>query len=182
LLKEFPDCAVLVDEAYYEFTGKTCLSLLKKYSNLVVIRTFSKAFAIPSLRLGYVVAREEFINELLKIRGPYDVNMAALVAAQALLADQKPWQELVNHLMQEVKPQLESFLREQGVRFYPAEANFLLVEPKGGAPAAVNYLKEQGILVRAMRPPLENCFRMSLRRMVDMERFFGSFQDFLQKH
>ena len=182
LLKEFPDCAVLVDEAYYEFTGKTCLSLLKKYSNLVVIRTFSKAFAIPSLRLGYVVAREEFINELLKIRGPYDVNMAAVVAAQALLADQKPWQELVNHLMQEVKPQLESFLREQGVKFYPAEANFLLVEPRGGAPAVVNSFKEQGILVRAMRPPLENCFRMSLRRMADMERFFGSFQDFLQKH
>ena len=176
LLKEFPDCAVLVDEAYYEFTGKTCLSLLKKYSNLVVIRTFSKAFAIPSLRLGYVVAREEFINELLKIRGPYDVNMAAVVAAQALLSDQKPWQELVNHLMQEVKPQLESFLREQGVRFYPAEANFLLVEPKGGAPAAVKYLKEQRILVRAMRPPLENCFRMSLRRMADMERFFLAWQ------
>ena len=182
LLKEFPDCAVLVDEAYFEFTGKTCLSLLERYSNLVVIRTFSKAFAIPSLRLGYVVAREEFINELLKIRGPYDVNMAAVVAAQALLADQKPWQELVNHLMQEVKPQLESFLREQGVRFYPAEANFMLVEPKGGAAAAVNYLKEQGILVRAMRSPLDHCFRMSLRRMADMERFFGSFQDFLQKH
>ncbi len=82
LLKEFPDCAVLVDEAYYEFTGKTCLSLLKKYSNLVVIRTFSKAFAIPSLRLGYVVAGDQFINlvmEFLKIQADrrYDwrVNM-----------------------------------------------------------------------------------------------------------
>ena len=178
LLQEFPDCAVLVDEAYYEFTGKTCLSLLEKYSNLVVIRTFSKAFAIPSLRLGYVVAREEFINELLKIRGPYDVNMAAVVAAQALLADPQPWQELVNHLMQEVNPRLESFLSEQGVKFYPGEANFFLVEPKGGAKAAVNYLKGQGILVRAMRSPLEHCFRMSLRRMADMERFFRSFQDF----
>jgi histidinol-phosphate/aromatic aminotransferase/cobyric acid decarboxylase-like protein len=62
------------------------------------------------------------------------------------------------------------------VGFYPAEANFLLVEPKGGAPAAVNSLKEQGILVRAMRPPLENCFRMSLRRMADMERFFLAWQ------
>ena len=176
LLREFPECAVLVDEAYYEFTGKTCLSLLKRYSNLVVIRTFSKAFAIPSLRLGYVVAQEEFINELLKIRGPYDVNMAAVVAAQALLADQEPWQELVNHLMQEVKPQLENFLWEQGVKFYSGEANFLMVEHKAGAPAAVNYLKEQGILVRAMRPPLENCFRMSLRRMADMERFFLAWQ------
>ena len=125
------------------------------------------------------MAREEFINELLKIRGPYDVNMAAVVAAQALLSDQAPWQEMVNHLMQEVKPQLESFLREQGVKFYLAEANFLLVEPKGGAAPAVSYLKEQGILVRPMRPPLENCFRMSLRRIEDMERFFESFQRYL---
>ena len=178
LLKEFPDCAVLVDEAYYEFTGKTCLSLLKKYSNLIVIRTFSKAFAIPSLRLGYVVAREEFINDLLKIRGPYDVNMAALVAARALLQDSKSWQELVSHLMGESKPALEQFLKEHGVRFYPGEANFLLVEPKGGATAAVSYLKEQGILVRPMRPPLENYFRMSLRKMVDMKLFFKVFGDY----
>jgi len=170
---------VLVDEAYYEFTGKTCLSLLKKYSNLVVIRTFSKAFAIPSLRLGYVVAREEFINELLKIRGPYDVNMAALVAARALLQDRKPWQELVQHLMGESKPALEQFFKEYGVQFYPGEANFLLVEPKGGAAPAVSYLKEQGILVRPMRPPLEGCFRMSLRRIEDMERFFESFLRYL---
>ena len=99
--------------------------------------------------------------------------MAAVVAAQALLADQEPWQELVQHLMQEVKPQLESFLREQGVKFYPGEANFLLLEPKGGAPAAVNYLKEHGILVRAMRPPLENCFRLNLRRRSETEEFFG---------
>ena len=179
LLQEFPDCAVLVDEAYYEFTSQTCLSLLKKYSNLVVIRTFSKAFAIPALRLGYVIAREEFINELFKIRGPYDVNMAALVAARALLQDRKPWQELVQHLMGEAKPALEQFLEKNGVKFYPGEANFLLVEPKGGAAPAVSYLKEQGILVRPMRTPLEHCFRVSLRRIGDIKRFFESFQSYL---
>ena len=178
LLQEFPDCAVLVDEAYYEFTGQTCLHLLNKYPNLVVLRTFSKAFAIPSLRLGYVIAREEFINELLKIRGPYDVNMAAIIAARALLQDRKPWQELVSHLMGESKPALEQFLKEHGVRFYPGEANFLLVEPKGGATAAVSYLKEKGILVRPMRPPLENYFRMSLRKMEDMKLFFKVFGDY----
>ena len=178
LLKEFPDCAVLVDEAYYEFTGQTCLHLLNQYPNLVVLRTFSKAFAIPALRLGYVVAKEEFINELLKIRGPYDVNMAAIVAARALLQDPQPWKELVRHLMKEVKPTLENFFQENEIKFYPGEANFLLVEPKGGATEAVNYLKGQGVLVRAMRPPLENCFRMSLRRMYEMERFFSSFKDF----
>jgi histidinol-phosphate aminotransferase len=179
LLKEFPDCAVLVDEAYYEFTGQTCLQLLQKYSNLIVLRTFSKAFAIPALRLGYVVAREKFINQLLKIRGPYDVNMAAIVAAQVLLADPQPWQQLVSHLMWEVKPRLESFLLDEGVKFYPGEANFFLVEPERGVTAAVAYLKKQGILVRAMRPPLEQCFRMNLRKMGEMEKFIIVFRDFL---
>ena len=179
LLQDFPDCAVLADEAYYEFTGQTCLHLLKQYPNLVVLRTFSKAFAIPALRLGYVISREEFINELLKIRGPYDVNMAALVAARALLQDRKPWQELVQHLMGEAKPALEQFLEKNGVKFYPGEANFLLVEPKGGAAPAVSYLKEQGILVRPMRTPLEHCFRVSLRRIGDIRRFFESFESYL---
>ena len=178
LLQEFPECAVLVDEAYYEFTGQTCLDLLPKYPNLVVLRTFSKAFAIPALRLGYVVAREEFISQLLKIRGPYDVNMAALVAAWALLQDREPWQELVQQLMVVSKPALEQFLIEHRVRFYPGEANFLLVEPKGGATPAVSYLKERGILVRPMRPPLEHCFRMNLRKMEDMQHFFEVFGDY----
>ena len=178
LLQEFPECAVLVDEAYYEFTGQTCLDLLPKYPNLVVLRTFSKAFAIPALRLGYVVAREEFISQLLKIRGPYDVNMAALVAAWALLQDRESWQELVQQLMVVSKPALEQFLIEHRVRFYPGEANFLLVEPKGGATPAVSYLKERGILERPMRPPLEHCFRMNLRKMEDMQHFFEVFGDY----
>ena len=178
LLQEFPECAVLVDEAYYEFTSQTCLDLLPKYPNLVVLRTFSKAFAIPALRLGYVVAKEEFISQLLKIRGPYDVNMAALVAAWALLQDRESWQELVQQLMVVSKPALEQFLIEHRVRFYPGEANFLLVEPKGGATPAVSYLKERGILVRPMRPPLEHCFRMNLRKMEDMQHFFEVFGDY----
>ena len=105
--------------------------------------------------------------------------MAALVAARALLQDRKPWQELVQHLMGEAKPALEHFLKEHGVRFYPGEANFLLVETKGGAAPAVSYLKEQGILVRPMRPPIENCFRISLRKMEDMQHFFKVFGDYL---
>ena len=181
LLKEFPDCAVLVDEAYYEFTGQTCLHLLNQYPNLVVLRTFSKAFAIPALRLGYVVAKEEFINELLKIRGPYDVNMAAIVAARALLQDPQPWKELVRHLMKEVKPTLENFFQENEIKFYPGEANFMLVEPKGGAGLAVNYLKDQGILVRPMRPPLEKCFRINMRSIGETEKFMSVFKFYQQR-
>lgn len=179
LLEQFPECAVVVDEAYYEFTGQSCVSLLKQYPNLVLLRTFSKAFAIPALRLGYVVAQASFIAELLKIRGPYDVNMAAIVAGRALLRDPGPWQALVRHLMEEVKPELESFLRSRGVRFFPGEANFLLVQPPGSAQEAIHHLKQQRILVRPMRPPLDHCFRMNLRPASDMQRFLQVFDLYL---
>ena len=92
LLKTFPYIPVLVDEAYYEFTGETCVSLLSSYPNLIIIRTFSKALGMPSLRLGYVIARPDFIKHLQKIRGPYDVNVVAVFAAREQLKNPEHWQ------------------------------------------------------------------------------------------
>jgi histidinol-phosphate aminotransferase len=181
LLRDYPNTAIVVDEAYFEFTGKTSASLIAQYPNLMIIRTFSKAFAIPSLRLGYVIAREEVIQELLKIRGPYDVNMAAIVAARAQLENPEEWQRVVRHLMDEVKPALERYFQENGVKFYPGEANYLLVEPAGGASPAVEFLKEKGILVRPMRPPIDHLFRMNLRQMEDTQRFMEVFAGYCQR-
>ena len=82
--------------------------------------------------------------------------------------------------MDEVKPAVETFFRENQVRFHPSSANFMLVEVKD-AKEAVDYLKSKGILVRLMHPPLENSFRMSLRRMPEMEQFMSIFKAFLDK-
>ena len=178
LLKSFPDVPVLVDEAYYEFTGETCISLLSKYLNLIVIRTFSKALALPSLRLGYVIANTDFIIELQKIRGPYDVNVVAVLAAREQLKLPEHWQKIVSHLMDESKPAVEKFFDEKQVKYFPSKANFMLVEPPD-VQRACKFLMENKILVRPMRPPIAHTFRLSLRMLPEMQHFMDVFNRYL---
>ena len=178
LLKTFPDIPVLVDEAYYEFTGETCVSLLPSYPNLIIIRTFSKALGMPSLRLGYVIARPDFIKHLQKIRGPYDVNVVAVFAAREQLKHPEHWQRIVKHLLEESKPALEKYFDQHQVKYYSNKTNFMLVEPPDPV-AACKYLKENKILVRPMSPPISHTFRMSLRMMPEMQRFMEVYSRFL---
>ncbi len=180
MLRQFPDIAVLVDEAYYEFTGETCVPLLAEYPNLIITRTFSKAFAIPSLRLGYVVANPELIGHLYKIRGPYDVNMVALIAARAQLEHPEIWQRQIQEIMSVSKPLALKFFEEYDVRFYSGEAHFMLVEPKN-VEHAIHFLKDRGVLVRPMRPPVEHTFRISLGTPRQTEQFIRIYKDYLQE-
>ena len=178
LLKSFPHIPLLVDEAYYEFTGASCVSLLSVYPNLIVIRTFSKALALPSLRLGYVIARPEFILELQKIRGPYDVNAVAVTAAREQLKHPEHWKKMVRHLMDECKPEIEKYFDEKQVKYYASNANFMLVQPPD-VQHAYKFLRENKILVRPMRWPIAHTFRMSLRMMPEMKHFMDVFNHYL---
>ena len=147
--KEIP---VLHDEAYFEFSGITCVDLIREYDNLYITRTFSKAFGLVATRVGYVISREENLQELLKIRGPYDVNMFAKVAVLAALEDIGHMRDFVEDVMQESKPRLEKFLREKEIGFYPSAANFLfLVVSK--PERIIEHLKTRGILVRPKKGP-----------------------------
>lgn len=178
LLRAHPDLAVLVDEAYAEFTGVSALGLVDRYANLAVLRTFSKAYAMPSLRLGFVAADPAFVAELLKIRGPYDVNMMAVVAGEAQIDHPQRWRAYVREVMEEAKPRVEAFFRERGVTYFPGAANFVLVRPDDLA-GAVGALRERGILVRPQKGAIADCFRLSIGRTADMERFMAAYDDYL---
>jgi len=84
LLIEFPETHFIIDEAYYEFTDKkeSALSLIHNYSNITVARSLTKTFAIPGLRLGYLVSNNHFINELLRFKMPWSVNNMAIEAGK----------------------------------------------------------------------------------------------------
>ena len=181
LLKSFPDIGILVDEAYFEFSQQTCSNLLEDHKNLIITRTFSKAFALPSLRLGYAIAHKSFIEHLYKIRGPYDINMIALEAARAQLAHPQPWQRIIREIMCEAKPVLESFFEAQGIAYFKGTANFMLVAPKN-VEAAIDYLKAHNILVRPMRPPIAHTFRMSIGTLSQTRQFIDTFTDFLENN
>ena len=172
-----PDVAVFVDEAYFEFSGKTAAPLLARYSNLVLSRTFSKAMALAGLRFGYALSNPEFIRQLAKLRIPYDVNSVAIAAAEASLDHPEGWRAYVREVMTEAKPMVERFLREHGATFFPSDANFLLVRCPDPAEAAA-HLKSRGILVRPQKPPVGDCFRVSMGTVAEMRRLMQALSEY----
>jgi histidinol-phosphate aminotransferase len=176
-----PDIPVIVDEAYYEFTGRTAVGLIGSHGNIVVLRTFSKAFAMAGLRLGYVVAAPPVIEQIAKLRNPFDVNELAVVAAEAQLADLEPMQRYVQEIVSESKPILTNFCQRMGIAAWPGEANFVLVRPPDSH-EAVGFLREHGILVRSMSAPLlRGMLRVTMGTPVEMMRFTEVFEGYLGK-
>lgn len=142
-----PQAAILVDECYFEYCGTTVVDLVDQYPNLVVTRTFSKTWGLPSLRLGYVISTAENILALLNVRGPYDVNQLAIVAVHAALDNPDYTLNYVREVMQESKPLLEAFLDRKGIVYWPSGANFIWTFPPN-ASVLDAALQNAGILVR----------------------------------
>ena len=147
IAKAAPKTPILVDECYFEYTGITLAQKVNEYPNLLITRTFSKTWGLPSIRLGYIISHKNNIEDLLKVRGPYDVNQFAAVAINAALNDPLYTQLYVREVMDTSKPLLEAWLNKKSVDYWPGAANFLWVFPPN--PDEVERsLREQGILVR----------------------------------
>jgi len=157
---------LLVDEAYYEFYGKTVVPLLERYPNLMVLRTFSKWAGLAGLRVGYGIFPPEIAGYLLKIKLPYNVNVAALVAVSESLRD-------VDYLLEKVKAiigERERMARElkniSWLEPVPSQANFIFCRVLRGSAADLQQkLLLKGILVRYFdQPRLQNSIRISVGR------------------
>lgn len=167
---------ILVDEAYFEFSKVTVISLIKKYPNIIITRTLSKAFGLPSLRLGYIVASKIYINELLKMRGPYDVNMVAFTAALAALDDRKEMRKYASEVMNQAKPMIEEFFTKNGITFYQSAGNFLLYKPLLKQEEKI--LRDNGILVRPQnKTNIEKTLRISIGTVNQMKQFIKVYKN-----
>ena len=116
----------VVDEAYVEFHGKSFASLVKEYENLIILRTFSKAFALAGLRVGYIIADPKVIELLDRVKPPFSVNSLAIDAAIAALDDQKYMRSTVEKMVND-RGMLYAALKEK-YKTYPSEANFILAD------------------------------------------------------
>lgn len=171
--------AVLHDEAYFEWSGITAKDLIEGFDNLFISRTFSKQFGLAAVRAGYVLSQGQNITELLKIRGPYDVNMFARTAICAALEDVEYMRGYVREVMEKSKPKLEQFFRENNVKFFPSAANFLLVKPDNQK-NILEILESEGILVRPRSGPnIEGTIRVSIGTLEDTERFIRAYSKLL---
>ena len=155
---------LVVDEAYFEFTGESAIPLMKDYPNLMVLRTFSKWSGLAGLRVGYGIFPPAISNYLHGIRDPYNVNVAAFVAVRESFKD-------LDYLMgnvQKIVTERDRLAVELGqmkwLQVYPSRSNFILCDVlKGNAQELQQKLEDQGILVRYYSEPrLMNCLRFSV--------------------
>ncbi len=141
---------IVVDEAYAEFAGYSIAKKAPKRGNMIVVRTFSKAFGTAGLRIGYAIANPKIIKALEKIRPPFNVNRLAQVAAIAALRDKRYLTKVIK-IVRSGRDYLRKELSKLGARVLPSDANFVMVdvEPLGAeASELCGYLARKKILVR----------------------------------
>jgi histidinol-phosphate aminotransferase len=142
---------VVLDEAYIEYAeGNNFpdgVALLKRYSNLIVTRTFSKAWGLAALRVGYSVASPEISDLLNRVRAPFNVNSLGLAAAQAVLNDED-YLEAGRETNRQGMQQLDAGLSSLGLSYIPSSGNFLAVEMPLDATLVYQKLLQAGVIVR----------------------------------
>src|ERR1700730_2891459 len=162
--------AVVIDEAYAEFSGVTVLPWIRKYPNLFVTRTFSKAAGLAGLRLGAAMACRESLALLRRAMPPFPVNLGALVAAEAALQERSSIRNYVNQT-RETREWFGGELARLGVRTFPSAGNFLLADFGPHGPALFKKLAAQGILVRQRSKDIGPGFvRISIGTGPEMKR------------
>lgn len=155
---------VLVDEAYYEFSGETVIPLVSQYKNLMVLRTFSKWAGLAGLRVGYGIFPPDIADYLLRIKPPYNVNAAALVAVQESLKDIDYLSGMVKAIIAERERLFSELKKLKWLKPVPSQANFILcLVLNGKASQLQQKLQNKGILVRYFDSPmLRDSIRISV--------------------
>ena len=170
------DALVIIDEAYIEFGGESAAPLLAEFSNLVILRTFSKWAGIAGLRVGYALCDPGFAKLMMAIKQPYNVNVAADVAAQAAIEHRAEIFETVQALIAE-RGRMVRLLEGLGwLKALPSQSNFVLFRVEGRpAKSVAKGLRQQGVLVRYYdRPDLANYIRISAGRPEDTDRLMAA--------
>ena len=163
ILLAAPETLVLVDEAYHDFSGETVLPWIRKYPNLVVTRTFSKAFGLAALRLGCLFANAELTEALRRGQNPFAVNSLALICACVAIQ----YDAQVRKYAGEVRwnrTEFSRWLDAREIPYVPSSANFILTRVGERAPEIAQRLRAEGILVRdwSYDPHLEGYLRFTI--------------------
>ena len=171
--------AVVVDEAYAEFAEESFVEMVRERDNLIVLRTFSKWAGLAGLRVGYGVFPQPVADVIRKIKMPYNLNVAAEVAALASLEDVATLHERVAAIVAERERLRQRLAELPWLRPYPSQANFLLCGVLGLAAREVRArLRERGILVRHFDAPgVSNCLRISVGKPEQTDRLLAALSE-----
>jgi len=169
---------VVVDEAYAEFSEETLIPEIEKFPNLVIMRTFSKAFGMAGLRLGYLLGQPKTIALINKVRPPFNVNLFSQKAGILALDYLNEYQEQIQQIKAETQNLLDALNLVPNLTVYPTRANFFLFQPEDPDRWASELLK-RGFLVRnmGMLPSLGKCLRISAGLPKENEGFIRAVRE-----
>jgi histidinol-phosphate aminotransferase len=157
------DAAVLVDEAYFDFYGRSLMGEVGRRENLFIARTFSKAYGMAGLRIGVLAGAANQLELVRRIASPYNVNAVALACLPAALEDGEYVKSYVQAVLRG-RARLQEELRELGIKYWPSEANFVLAQFGTGREAFISGMRRRGILVRDRNhdPGCAGCVRITV--------------------
>jgi histidinol-phosphate aminotransferase len=172
---------VVVDEAYYAFASNSFIQHLMRYTNLLVMRTFSK-IGMAGLRLGFLVGRSEWLGELEKMRLPYNVGVLPQLVAEILLAHHEVLLQQAELIKLERAKLYKQLSEIAAVKVYPSEANFLMFHV-ANANAVFNGLKQRGVLIKNLDSGhlmLKDCLRVTVGTPHENLKFIAALQETIQ--
>ena len=172
------DALVLVDEAYFEFSRTTMRPYLAMHKNLLILRTFSKAFSLAGVRMGYILGNAEVIREFLKVRQPYSVDAVSQAIAREVFSERQKFERGIMAIISERDRLLEELAKVPGVTVYPSDSNYILFKLEG-ADKVWEALYARGILVRdfSHAPMLEDCLRVSIGTEEENNEFLAALRE-----
>ncbi len=179
-----PHVLVVVDEAYHEYISSLdypdTLSMLDQYPNLVVVRTFSKAYGLAALRIGFAISSPVIADILNRARLPFNVNSIATVAAKAALLDQDHIKKSIK-INQEGMKQLEEGLKKLKIDYIPSLGNFITINVIKNSAEITQKLLLQGVIVRPLIPyNMLNYIRVTIGTFEQNDFFLRAFQKVLE--
>jgi len=163
---------VVIDEAYGAFCGQSLLPLLKKYDNVIFLKTLSK-LGMASIRLGFLLGNADVIVQLDKIRLPYNVNALSQTAAGFFLDHQKEFMKQIKEITQRREELYRELKKIKWIKVYPSQANFIFFSCAFDSNSIYNKLVAEGIVVKDLNLPplLTNCIRVTVGTKKENEAF-----------
>lgn len=181
-LLDSSDALIMVDEAYFEFSRFSMRPYLDQYENLVILRTFSKAFSLAGVRMGYLLANASVIREFLKVRQPYSVDSVSQAIATAVYRNRSLFVPGINQIIEQRGVLLEELGKMPGVTVFDSDSNYVLFRV-ADADEIWQGLYDRGVLIRDFSHSqyLENCLRVSVGSPEENQVFLGALAEILNE-
>ena len=168
------DALIALDEAYMEFGDESLIDEVMDYDNLLIVKTVSKAFSLAGIRMGYIVANEEIITSIEKVRAPYNLNSLSTYIATEALRQKERMFDYVKKIKEE-REKIYKAVVDLGVKAYPSGANFVFF--KSDIDDLQKKLVEKDVLIRKFSGKLDGYYRVSIGTKEQNEKFLKAFKE-----